>query len=153
MLWFVIMTDQNTTVDQSSLVYNDLLLNGLVFKSVTKTGYNEIRFELADDCVVKEGSKKRVLVFGHNQDCCENVGIEQIDGDLSDLEGVPLMMAQEATCENPEPGDDCSYFTFYKFATIKGYVTVRWLGESNGYYSTSVDTWWLDESNQLVYER
>lgn len=76
--------------------------------------------------------------FYHRQDCCENVTIEDVCGALEDLVGSPILLAEEVSSEHNETlcGDEC--WTFYKFATIKGSVTVRWYGSSNGYYSTAV---------------
>jgi hypothetical protein len=69
-----------------------------------------------------------------------------IVGDLQDLIGTPLLMAEEVTNEsdvNPEGVEVPEYqesftWTFYKLATIKGYVTISWYGQSNGYYNESV---------------
>jgi hypothetical protein len=79
--------------------------------------------------------------FYHGQDCCESVQVEDVVGDLADLVGCPLVEADEISSEgypNPEDGDVVQW-TFYRFSTVRGTVTVRWLGDSNGYYSMSVD--------------
>lgn len=96
-----------------------------------------------DELVFTTTEGKRYMLH-HDQDCCESVSIESIVGDLADLVGEPLLMAEESTSgENPEgvtkEYQDSFTWTFYKFATRKGYVDVRWYGESNGYYSERVD--------------
>jgi hypothetical protein len=80
-------------------------------------------------------------MFAHQQDCCETVRINDIVGDLQDLVGEPLLVAEEVkgATEPDEEHYESYTYTFYKFATRKGYVDVRWLGESNGYYSEGVD--------------
>lgn len=79
----------------------------------------------------------------HMQDCCEHVYVEDVYGDINDLVGSPITMAEEATSRENPLGVKMEYqesftWTFYKFATAKGYVTIRWYGESNGYYSEAV---------------
>jgi hypothetical protein len=76
----------------------------------------------------------------HEQDCCESVYLEDVIGNLDDLIGSPITMAEEVVQEGEYGVDsyESSTWTFYKFATNKGYVTLRWLGTSNGYYSESV---------------
>lgn len=78
--------------------------------------------------------------FEHEQECCEHVVIDDVVGDMSDLVGVPLLAAEEISSEGArELSDEESYtWTFYRFATVKGTVTVKWLGRSNGYYSEGV---------------
>ena len=79
------------------------------------------------------------FMFYHTQDCCESVTIDDVVGDLSDLVGSPITMAECTTEEDNGSDFDSCTWTFYKFATIKGYVDVKWYGESNGYYSERVD--------------
>jgi hypothetical protein len=102
---------------------------GKVFNSVVQIG---------EEIIFSNDTESYKLY--HTQYCCESVYIESVVGDLNDLVGAPILMAQESSGYNETGCDgDVSEWTFYKFATIKGYVDVRWNGSSNGYYSTSVD--------------
>lgn len=89
--------------------------------------------------------KKNSYRMTHHQDCCESVYLSEVIGDLDDLVGVPVLRAEEVVSNGG--GDDDGYgsstWTFYKISTIKGTVTLRWYGESNGYYSegVNIDAW------------
>lgn len=113
-------------------------LVGLTLKDVVNVNDAEIRFTVDDG---------RVYVMYHEGDCCETVEVDEIVGDLSDLIGSPILRA-ECRESNDDPRVDPAYptwtpdsftWTFYEIATVKGSVTIKWWGESNGYYSESVD--------------
>jgi len=114
-------------------------------KDMVGKTFTRVTGGVGDGEMVFENDTER-YVFTHDQDCCENVDINDVVGDLSDLVGEPLLMAEEVSGEIPVEFNEAEYesvtWTFYKFATRRGYVDVRWLGESNGYYSESVDLHW-----------
>jgi hypothetical protein len=113
---------------------------GLLGKTIVsivgaKSGSDRIEMELSN------GDK---YILYHAQQCCEGVEVEDVIGDISDLLNSPITMAEESTSDQNPDGitkyHQYSFtWTFYKLATVKGYVTIRWYGESNGCYSESVD--------------
>lgn len=90
----------------------------------------------SNEAVVFETDSETYSMY-HVQDCCEYVRVEEVIGDLEDLVGNPILQAEEVS-ETATEASESGTWTFYKLATIKGSVTIRWLGESNGYYSESV---------------
>lgn len=114
--------------------FSDLLGKTLTHVTGMEAGSERIVFDCDD------GTQ---FALYHEQDCCETVDVNEVHGNVPDLIGSPILMAEEVVSEQnaePSPGEysDSWLWTFYKLATVRGYVTIRWLGESNGYYSESV---------------
>lgn len=107
------------------------LCNKILTKIVVSDKKDEIRFS------TKCGKE---YLMHHEQSCCESVLVEDIHGCLDDLLDEKILQAIESSNIEEDGIEDAhATWTFYNLATINGYVTIRWLGESNGYYSEKVD--------------
>jgi len=131
--------NDNIRVD-FGVLQNKILKDIKVNRSHKVNGY-----ETGDEIIFTSSHNEKWKMY-HYPDCCEEVYLEDIIGDINDLIGVPIIMAEKTTNkENPKEetinsvdNDYCTW-TFYKLGTTKGYVTIRWYGASNGYYSEEVD--------------
>ena len=95
-----------------------------------------------DDSIVIKFEDGSSLKMYHEQDCCESVWIEDIESNknLSDYKGAVVIDMYVTTAENTEASESGTY-TFYNLNTSKGSINIRWNGESNGYYSESVNVY------------
>ena len=106
-------------------------------------GKHLIKVTAASDQVVFVTSEGVYRLY-HQQDCCEEVYLYDIDGDISDMQDTYCCCAYMSQQYNEQSEDYSKTWTFYSIQTAKGYVWLRWIGESNGYYSESVDFEKLD---------
>ena len=91
----------------------------------------------SDEIIFKVNEDEYFKMY-HVQDCCESVMIEDVVGNIEVLLNTPIL-GYEVKTQEDENACESGTFTFYTFRTIKGYVDIRWYGESNGYYSEEVD--------------
>lgn len=81
----------------------------------------------------------RWFVMAHSQDCCESVCIEDAPTVSASTRGARIVNASEdITTGDGEHGDTFTA-TFYQIRTEREDISLTWRGESNGYYSESVD--------------
>jgi len=132
----------------------------MVIKELFHRILTDIKVDKVNNEIIFTRDDGKQFRMYHSQDCCESVTIDDIIGDINDLIGYPLHMADEETSNLAEPTRDdeddysvesCTW-TFYKFATIKGYVTIRWYAQSNGYYSESVYISEINETEEDEFE-
>jgi hypothetical protein len=106
------------------------------------------------ELTIETSCGKRFLMY-HIVDCCNSTYLSDICGDFKDLYNSPILEAQEVSSSAEDPlkvQSESWTWTFYKLATQKGWVTMRWLGSSNGYYSESVGFKSIEDDNDYDYE-
>lgn len=80
----------------------------------------------------------------HEQDCCENVKLVDVIGDVDNILNEEIIFAEEdGGAKDPDWATDYDYdyshtWTKFVLATKNGNVEFWFLGESNGYYSESI---------------
>ena len=98
--------------------------------------------EDGQETIITTESGKAIKIY-HEQDCCEHVEIE--DSEVDDIVGGYCHFAGFVGGKSSTKSDDAYWgevsqtWSFLNIETSKGSIWQRWLGESNGYYSESVD--------------
>jgi hypothetical protein len=104
------------------------------FESLKDKIIKNIKINTKEDEILFIDSDDKKYLMWHDQDFNERMYIENICGDLDDILNSPILFVDETIIDNKESHEK---FTFYRLATTKGSVTVRWCGEYNSRSSVS----------------
>lgn len=116
-----------------------------------KTIVNISGLQVGSYQVVLEADDGYIYIMFHEQECCEDVCVKDVCGNVEDLLNTPIRIAEEKEGELKTDEDGDSMFTFYTLATIKGYVDIQWLGWSNGWYSVGVSLGRIKKEEDFEY--
>jgi hypothetical protein len=84
-------------------------------------------------------SGRKIKIY-HDQECCEYVRIESLEGDFRDLIGKVIIEFEHLEeYEDSNDYGDHQTKTSLVFKVDGATVISKWVGDSNGYYSESVD--------------
>jgi len=124
-------------MDNGAYVYKDVIGKVVIGVDVSKDRYNGVSY---NDGVILAFEDNTKAVITHEQDCCESVYLEDINGDLSALVGYPLLVCEAVWQDNGYDEDNygSSTWTFFKLGGVNDVVTLRFIGSSNGYYGEEV---------------
>lgn len=129
------LRDSNITLYESDK-YGFVKETGVSFESLQGQTFTHIeRQDAAHIQYIEFCNEDTCIVQAHFQQCCERVYLDDIVGDLEDLQGMPILLAEE-TCSTK---DTSPLWTFYKLAGLKGFATLRWCAGNDSMYSESVD--------------
>lgn len=119
------------------LCYRGGFLCKIIKKPEELKGFYVVRAERTSETFTLIGEKSKV-VFHHTKDCCEEVWLDDVCGDIDDL-GGHITSCSLVTNSYLDHNDDHVTWSFYVIETEQGGVTLRFCGTSNGYYSEEVD--------------
>ncbi len=92
-----------------------------------------------DQILLTTRSGRQFLIY-HEQKCCETVEISGQDGSFIRLVGKPIVEAREIAIDTTKDDSYGTETTTTLIFRVDGETVIsRWVGDSNGYYSESVD--------------
>ena len=99
-----------------------------------------------------DGGYIELLHHHHHQDCCVAVALHDFEGDPEELSGAIVQsfeISESDATKDPQANDESATWTFYKLETSKGGLWLRWLGESNGFFSEAMSAEVTDDKLRL----
>lgn len=110
----------------------------------------------SNDALFFKTADGEFYIMTHAQEGWENVYIDDVCGDFTDLLNEKILTAEELNNDYPvdeECIEDTYTWSSYHLATFHGDVAIRWFGTSDGYYSESANLYKIDEEDYNVYAK